>query len=192
MTILNLSVTVSWLAILTVWFAFAINSKRTIRTSRWWWGTWIRVAVVIVVLLLLHTSLFVQHGLFDQIAISTSPNLVSGTLGALLCVTGIAFAIWARVHLGRNWGMPMSLKEKPDLVMSGPYRFVRHPIYTGVLVALFGTALTVDLIWIVLFVVFGVYFIYSARVEEKLMLQQFPAKYPDYKARTKMLIPFLF
>ena len=57
--------------------------------------------------------------------------------------SGIGLAIWARIHLGRNWGMPTSQKADPELVTTGPYRFVRHPIYTGLLVALLGTALAV-------------------------------------------------
>jgi len=114
-----------------------------------------------------------------------------GILGDILCAAGVAFAIWARVHLGRNWGMPMTLREGHELVTSGPYALVRHPIYTGFLLAMLGSAFAVDPYWIIIFVLAGIYFICSARTEEKAMVKQFPGEYPAYMKRTKMLIPFV-
>jgi protein-S-isoprenylcysteine O-methyltransferase Ste14 len=58
---------------------------------------------------------------------------VLGAIGAIVFASGIALAVWARVQLGRNWGLPMTQKDEPELVTSGPYRFVRHPIYSGLL-----------------------------------------------------------
>jgi protein-S-isoprenylcysteine O-methyltransferase Ste14 len=66
-------------------------------------------------------------------------SLILAAIGALVFACGIALAVWARLHLGRNWGMPMTQRAEPELVTSGPYRFVRHPIYTGLLTALLGT-----------------------------------------------------
>jgi protein-S-isoprenylcysteine O-methyltransferase Ste14 len=103
---------------------------------------------------------------------------------------GLGFAVWAGVHLGRNRGMPMTLKDEPELT-SGPYGLVRHPIYTGILTAVIGTALVIDLIVLVLAVILGAYFVYSARVEEKNTIAAFPSAYPAYQARTKMPIPFV-
>jgi protein-S-isoprenylcysteine O-methyltransferase Ste14 len=111
--------------------------------------------------------------------------------GTFLFVAGIAVAVWARVHLGRNWGMPMTTKDEPDLVTSGPYRLVRHPIYSGILLALVGTALATNLYWLIIAGAMGAYFVHSAKVEEGLMTAAFPSVYPSYRARTKMLIPFL-
>jgi protein-S-isoprenylcysteine O-methyltransferase Ste14 len=113
-------------------------------------------------------------------------------VGTVLFVSGLGLAVWARIYLGRNWGMPMTQKEEPELVTSGPYRFVRHPIYTGILAGMAGTALATNLYWLAAFVISGVYFVHSARVEEKIMGATFPGTYPAYKARTKMLIPFVF
>ncbi len=112
-------------------------------------------------------------------------------LGAVLFLAGLGLAVWARVYLGRNWGMPMSQKDEPELVTTGPYRFVRHPIYSGLLLAVLGTTLAIDLYWVIALVVMGVYFIYSARVEEKLMASSFPGAYASYRERSKMLIPFV-
>jgi protein-S-isoprenylcysteine O-methyltransferase Ste14 len=112
-------------------------------------------------------------------------------VGVTLFGSGLALAVWARIYLGRNWGMPMSEKDQPELVTSGPYRLVRHPIYSGLLLALLGTALATNVYWLIALVVLGGYFVYSATVEERLMTSAFPAAYPSYRAKTKMLIPFV-
>lgn len=111
--------------------------------------------------------------------------------GTILFACGLAVAVWARVNMGRNWGMPMTRKEEPELVTSGPYRLVRHPIYSGILLAVLGTAVAVNLDWLILLAFAAPWFLYSARVEEQLMTTQFPAVYPGYRDHTKMLVPFL-
>jgi protein-S-isoprenylcysteine O-methyltransferase Ste14 len=118
-----------------------------------------------------------------------SPAL--GAIGAVVFACGIALAIWARVHLGKNWGLPMTQKAEPELITSGPYRFVRHPIYSGLLAALLGTALATNLVGLIIVAVLGGYFYYSASVEEKNLIARFPTAYPAYRASTKMLIPFV-
>jgi len=110
---------------------------------------------------------------------------------AALFATGLALAVWARVCLGRNWGMPMSRRAEPQLVTSGPYAVVRHPIYTGILLALLGSSIAINVIGIVLVLVLGANFYYSALVEERNMAASFPSEYPEYRARTKMMLPFL-
>ncbi len=116
---------------------------------------------------------------------------VLGAIGAVVFASGIALAIWARVDLGRNWGMPMSQKAEPELVTSGPYRFVRHPIYSGLLAGVLGTALATNLIGLIIVAIMGGYFYYSASVEEKNLTATFPTAYPAYRTSTKMLIPFV-
>jgi protein-S-isoprenylcysteine O-methyltransferase Ste14 len=109
----------------------------------------------------------------------------------ILLLAGMGFAVSARLYLGRNWGMPMTQKDDPELVTSGPYRFVRHPIYSGILLAILGTALATNLYWLIALAVMGAYFIYTVIVEERLMTASLPAAYASYRARTKMLIPFV-
>ena len=113
-------------------------------------------------------------------------------VSACICALGLGLAVWARVHLGRNWGTPMTQKVEPELVTSGPYRLARHPINSGILIAGIGTAVALSWLWLTAFALAGIYFVYAARVEERYLAEQFPADYPPYKRSTKMLVPFVF
>jgi protein-S-isoprenylcysteine O-methyltransferase Ste14 len=86
----------------------------------------------------------------------------------------------------------MTQKDEPELVTSGPYHLVRHPIYSGILVAGAGTSVALSWMWLVAVVLAGIYFIYSATVEERQLTKQFPDTYSAYKRSTKMLVPFVF
>ena len=111
--------------------------------------------------------------------------------GAVLCVTGLMFAIWARVALGRSWGMPMTQHDDAELVTSGPYRFVRHPIYTALAAMLIGTSLAFPVAAIPCSLTV-VYMVLAARREERDMEQRFPGAYSEYARRSKFIVPFLF
>jgi len=95
------------------------------------------------------------------------------------------------VYLGRNWGMPMSQKADPELVTTGPYGMIRHPIYSGVILGMVGTAIAVSPYWLTAAAILGAYFLFSAVIEERTMARLFPAAYPPYKRATRMLIPYL-
>jgi len=178
---------VFWVIFLVVWLIGGLTSKRTARRAA---GPWIaRVFFVLIILIALQMPGF--HGAFNYL-FKPIPNASLNWLGVLFSGIGFALAIWARFFLGRNWGMPMSLKENPELVTSGPYAYIRHPIYSGLLLAVVGSALTMGPWWFIMLIVSGMYFFYAAKHEEKLMLQEFPNQYPAYKAHTKMLVPFVF
>lgn len=115
MPIFNEIIILLWLIFLIYWFISAMGSKRTIRTSGWWQGTSIRVVLLIIVLLLIHIPAF-NHFFSSTSYNSSSSSSWIDSLGVAICIAGIAFAIWARVHLGRNWGMPMSEKEDSALI----------------------------------------------------------------------------
>ena len=138
---------------------------------------------MLVVLLLVRLGAFKGHQVTDD------PWLEG--IGLAVFVLGLALAVWARIYLGRNWGMPMSHKVDPELVTTGPYRRIRHPIYSGIIVAMIGTAIAVSLFWLIAVAVLGGYFLYSAVMEERYMADRFPDSYPAYKRSTKMLIPFI-
>jgi protein-S-isoprenylcysteine O-methyltransferase Ste14 len=179
---------IGWFIFWLYWLISAAMSKRTIRTNGWWRGALIRVVLFIIIIWLIQAP---RIGAFFTTPANFS-NLGLSILGVVLWVAGIGFAVWARVYLGKNWGMPMTIKENRDLVTGGPYHYARHPIYTGVIVAIIGSIFIYGLSWLVAAIFFGIYFIYSARIEEKILTGEFPAEYPAYQKRTKMLIPFVF
>ena len=188
MTIYTWVIVACWAAFVIYWIISGAGAKKTVRTGAFRGWLAIRVVFIIVVIVALKNQS--SRDWVNYEAAATTPALAP--LGALIAILGISLAVWARRYLGRNWGMPQSVKENPELVTTGPYAYIRHPIYSGVLLAMIGTALVTSMLWLVIFVVAGGYFIYSAYQEEKLMLKTFPDTYPAYKARTKMLIPFIF
>jgi protein-S-isoprenylcysteine O-methyltransferase Ste14 len=113
--------------------------------------------------------------------------------GLALTTAGCAFAIWARVALGRNWSGRATVKAGHELVTTGPYSVARHPIYTGLLTAVAGTALALGA-WrgVVAVVVILLALLIKMSQEERLMMQTFPMAYPAYRERVKALIPGVF
>ena len=119
-------------------------------------------------------------------------NPALSSVGVILCVAGMAFLVWARQHLGKNWSQTVSAKIGHELVMSGPYRYVRHPMYAGGLLAAIGSAIVCGGAFIFLLVILGALFLWRVGAEDKLMAEQFPNEYLEYKKRTKALIPFIW
>lgn len=173
---------VAWAAFWLYWLAAAFSTKK----GRVQWSSPLRVRAVLVVAVII----LVRLGAFRSRGFNTDPWRAG--LGLVLLALGLGFAIWARVHIGRNWGAPMTQKEDPELVTSGSYHLVRHPIYSGILVAGVGTAVALSWQWLVAVVLTGVYFVYSAIVEERYMTEQFRDVYLVYRRSAKMLVPFIF
>jgi protein-S-isoprenylcysteine O-methyltransferase Ste14 len=176
---LKLAIGVGWIAFWIYWLVSASTSKESVRAG---WRP--RLAGVGAIGAFLVAGVLRSGGLPVH-------SWILAAIGALLFVCGIGLAVWARVHLGRNWGMPMTQRAEPELVTSGPYRFVRHPIYTGLLTAILGTALVNNLLGLIVVAVLVAYFYYCGIVEERNLVATFPKAYPEYRSRTKMLIPFL-
>jgi protein-S-isoprenylcysteine O-methyltransferase Ste14 len=172
---------VGWAAFWVYWLAASAGVKRG-RTGLGRFAG-IRVAILLIALLLARAHVFTGSTI-------TSDPWRQG-IGLVVFASGLAVAIWARRYLGRNWGMPMSEKVDPELVTTGPYRTVRHPIYSGIILALVGTAVAVSWYWLIAAGLAGSYFVYSAVMEERYMTGVFPDAYPAYKRSTKMLIPFV-
>jgi protein-S-isoprenylcysteine O-methyltransferase Ste14 len=112
-------------------------------------------------------------------------------IGAAMLVVGLLFAIWARYHIGRNWSGVITVKEDHALVRTGPYHLVRHPIYSGLLLAIIGSALARnDLAALIAVALVLFSFLRRVRTEEHWMMETFGATYAEYKASTPALIPF--
>ena len=174
---------VLWIVFWIYWLAAAASGVRSGRT-RWGRVAAVRAALVLLALLLIRTRAF-KGGQ----TITKDPWLQA--VGLVVFLSGLALAIWARRYLGRNWGMPMTEKVDPELVTSGPYGRVRHPIYSGIILAMIGTAIAVSWYWVLAVILLGAYFVYSAVNEERYMAGLFPDTYPAYKRSTKMLVPFV-
>jgi protein-S-isoprenylcysteine O-methyltransferase Ste14 len=173
---------VGWGAFWLYWFVAAFSAKK----GRVLWSRGLRIRVVIVLLALL----LVRLGAFRDHGVNTDPWRAG--FGLVLFALGLGFAVWARTQIGRNWGTPMTQKDEPELVTGGPYHLVRHPIYSGVLTAGVGTALALSWSWLIAVALAGVYFVYSATVEERYLTEEFPDTYPAYQRSTKMMVPFIF
>ena len=182
MRVVDLVFGLGWVVFWLYWLVSAAGAKPG--KTQWTRFAGFRVAMILIILLLVRLKVFRGHDVVRD------PVLWGVGLG--LFAIGLGLAVWARVYLGRNWGMPMSTKAEPELVTSGPYKIIRNPIYTGLILAMIGTAIGISVYWLIAAVVGGGYFIYSAVVEERNMARLFPAAYPAYKQSTKMLIPFVF
>jgi len=179
---IDIIIGVGWIVFWAYWLAMAATAKAG--RSRWTQFAGIRVGIILVILLLIRLRVLKSHE-----TATSNPWLLG--IGLAIFVLGLALAVWARVYIGRNWGMPMSQKADPELVTTGPYCRIRHPIYTGIILGMVGTAIAVSVYWLIAVALLGAYFIFSAVVEERTMAKLFPAAYPPYKRATKMLIPYV-
>jgi protein-S-isoprenylcysteine O-methyltransferase Ste14 len=187
MKAIDIIIGVGWIVFWAYWLVMATTAKAG--RSRWTQFAGVRVGIILVVLLLIR--LRVGHGGHGHgFGAPTHNPWLLGT-GLAIFVLGLGLAVWARVYIGRNWGMPMSHKADPDLVTTGPYGKIRHPIYSGIILGMVGTAIAVSLYWLIAVALLGVYFVFSAVIEERNMTKLFPTAYPPYKHATKMLIPYV-
>jgi protein-S-isoprenylcysteine O-methyltransferase Ste14 len=124
-------------------------------------------------------------------ALTTRTDLTMA-IGAAICVFGLFITIWARRTLAGNWSNDVTFKQNHELIKTGPYRFVRHPIYTGLLLMCLGTAVEIGRVrfWLALPLWFIGFWI-KLKQEEKLMLRHFPDEYPVYRKQVKALVPFV-
>ena len=182
-------VVAAWAVFIIYWVVSSFSTKHTGKRNSALF--YIRIIVIIAAVWFFETFKTFKPALGELYLPNAAQSSLLGAVGAALAVIGIGYAVYARYYLGRNWGMPMTVKDAPELVTTGPYAMVRHPIYSGVMLAVLGSALTGGWWWIAIFVVSTAYFIYSAIQEEKLMAKTFPDTYPAYKARPKMLVPFI-
>lgn len=188
-----------WVAFLLVWTVLAFNVKRDIQNGqrgarREYW-----ILRLVVAWLLVFFALRVATGTAHYtnlrwiFSLSIFPKeQILGWISAIFAVVGICVAIWARVYLGRNWSSRPAVKEGHELVTTGPYAYVRHPIYTGVILMALGTALSGATFGIWAFVIASFVFVSRIEKEEKIMRELFPGEYPEYQKRTKRLIPLVW
>ena len=177
-----------WAIWIALWLAAAWNVKRTRWRESGGTAIWNRAPVVLGCALMMWSRL--SPPILNRPVLPVGPQ--PAVLGTLLVAAGLAFAVWARWHLGGNWSGVVTVKEGHTLTRSGPYRLVRHPIYSGILLALAGTALAIgSMRGFIATALILAGFIVKLRVEEARMRETFP-DYADYCRHTARLIPGVF
>ncbi len=181
---------VIWIAWNFYWFVMARDAKPNLRresqNSRRAHG----IPLLIAIVLIAYPQYDAQPGWF--FATIAPRSLVTYWTGVALLLAGLGFSVWARRRLGRNWSGTVTVKEDHELIRTGPYRWVRHPIYTGLLLAFVGSTVALDEwrgVAAVLLVIFA--FLLKIRREEEWMTDTFGDGYRRYRAEVRALIPFV-
>ena len=177
-----------WLSWLGYWWAASYNVKATSRHESVQ-SRLLHVVPLIVAAVLLYLPKSPIRALGERF-------LPAGAwcfwAGAVLTLAGLLFTVWARVHLGRNWSGTITVKQGHELITRGPYTLVRHPIYSGLLLAFIGSALARAEWRGILAVILAFWALWrKLSIEEEWMRQQFGAAYEDYTRRVAALVPFL-
>jgi protein-S-isoprenylcysteine O-methyltransferase Ste14 len=175
----------SWAAFVVIWAIAALFVKRTVQ-RRWDLG---RLLMLIAGTLAYWTAR--DPGVLGTLQLWL-PTPRTEWLSAAVVLFGLGVNAWARFAIGSNWSGAVSLKQDHELIERGPYRYVRHPIYTGILLMALGTA-TLHA-WASSFVLCAVLFVglwLKLRAEERLLTEHFPEAYPRYRERVRALIPFV-
>lgn len=175
-----------WAVFILYWGITALNVKRTVERR----AGWLRVSIGIGVIL---GVVFLRSSLGRAIDPHVLPRTVPVRVVAdVVGVAGVVILLWARTILGSNWSGAVTLKENHELIQRGPYAYVRHPIYSGLMLLGLGTAIHyATLGGFVLLVLCWVGFAEKMRQEEQLMTEHFPDRYPAYRARVKAIVPFV-
>ncbi len=177
---------------LTVWIYWMFSSRGTKKTVAFQQGLLLRAYTRASAFLSLGLVMAPIHG--GWLALRLMPReIMLETAGVACCLAGLSFALWARHTLGRNWSGAITLKEGHELIQTGPYAIVRHPIYAGFLLGMFGTAVALgELRGALAFGIMAASFTRKMYDEERVMNRQFPEAYPEYCSRVRKLVPFVF
>ena len=164
---LNFLIGISWIGFWVYWISAAIHSGVTQLVTH---NRRLRLAYLII-----STVAFLSLSKYLALGQITFPHRpIVKALGVVLIYGGMALAIWARRVMGNAWGLPMTVQTHPKLITRGPYGLIRHPIYSGLILAALGTGLALTRVWLYIFAVFLIFSFYSARSEEKMLAKSMP------------------
>ena len=180
---------VVWIGFVVYWRIKAADTKATQRLEPAT-SVILRVLAILIVIVLLSTTRIPLPWLYRQL---WPPGIWPFWIGAGITVAGLLFAVWARKYLGRNWSSSVTIKQDHELITTGPYGLVRHPIYTGILTGFLGTAIALSQVrGFIGFVLVSLGFWTKLRIEDQWMRSQFGETYATYAHRTAALVPYLF
>lgn len=177
----------SWVFFGLYWFFNAFRQKRTAERQS------VGAALAHRIPLGISYCLLALPGLPAPMNLLVTPTTFWARFaGDVVCVLGLFVAIWARATLSGNWSSDVTFKQGHELIRRGPYRFVRHPIYTGILMMCLGTAIEMARLrsWLAL-PLMAIAFWIKLKQEERLMLRHFGDQYRDYQRQVKALVPFV-
>jgi protein-S-isoprenylcysteine O-methyltransferase Ste14 len=175
-----------WLAFLVVWVIWGIRTKAT-RLKE---GVASQLPYTLLTVAAYYFMFGDSAGHGPLGAALLPPSRWLDLLGVAITVAGLGVAVWARACLGGNWSSSVTVKVAHQLITNGPYRWVRHPIYSGMILALLGTALVRDEprgLLAVLLLYAG--FMIKSRIEERFMTRIFGAEYENYRRHTGAIFP---
>jgi protein-S-isoprenylcysteine O-methyltransferase Ste14 len=183
---------VVWIAFLLYWQIIKAASTKTKTTQRLEPAASriLRAVAFLLVIVLLATPRIPLPWLYHPLWPS---GIWPFAVGAAVTVAGLLFAVWARQHLGSNWSRSVAIKQGHELITTGPYALVRHPICTGILTGFLGTAIALSQVrGVIAFVLVFLVFWAKLRMEEEWMRSQFGETYATYAHQTAALGPYLF
>ena len=183
-----------WVIFGLYWFISSSSVKSIQETRGWLAGNWHGIWLLIGGLFLSNLPFLAKVGVsISSLTILLIPSsIVINVVIIVFAVTGLIVALIARRTLAGNWSRAVAFKEDHELITTGLYHYVRHPIYTGVLLMILATALSVGTLSAgigFVIIVLGLWF--KLRAEEELLTKHFPKEYLAYKDRTKALIPYV-
>lgn len=179
---------VCWAIFGLYWLASAFHRKTTKKRETYLQRSLYTLPLILGTWLLLRPE--ARYGWLGERFVPAGP--VSQWLGVGITAAGVAIAIWARRHLGANWSGVVTLKEGHELIRTGPYRSIRHPIYTGILVALLGTGVTIGQVrGLFAPAVAWLSFFMKARREESFLAEEFGPAFVEHQRNTGMFLPRL-
>jgi protein-S-isoprenylcysteine O-methyltransferase Ste14 len=182
------SVEVAWVIFLVVWLVAAFSASRSVKRQRWW-SRALTLAVGAIPYYLLFTNKL-RYGPLAWRFVPSEPWVL--VAGVVLTYLGIALAVWARIVLGKNWSAMVTIKAGHQLVRTGPYSTVRHPIYSGLLLAVMGTALVAgEVRGLVAEAIGFTAWLVKSRTEERFLMEEFGTEYEEYRRQTRALVPFI-
>jgi protein-S-isoprenylcysteine O-methyltransferase Ste14 len=194
-TIQQVVLAACWSIFMLYWFISATTVKPIQETRGWLGGNWYPILYLIGFLFMMNFRFLGRLGIpRDRLAILLLPHTITlNLIIVILLIAGLTVAITARHTLARNWSGAVALKADHELITTGLYQYVRHPIYTGMLLMILGTALSVATIGAAIgFLIILVGVLLKLKQEEALLTKHFAQDYLSYKKRTRTLIPFIW